>query len=195
MKKLNLGVSVTPKTKGKAHPIVDVDQETRELLLQFEAINPRYKELKTAREGLSAQLAVGIKRAFFGRYAGITPESSTLLCKVGERMVKMTVKEAYSTRLEDEKPIEAILGAERTGAWFRQATVLKVDLTKVASELEEEFAQGVLALAERLGCAEAVSVSQCIAPKAGFHEARTSLLSVDENVALDAVLPVTAYAQ
>jgi hypothetical protein len=109
--------------------------------------------------------------------------------------IKLTTKNAYSTQLSDDAPLIAAIGQELVSRWFRQATVLKLDLDKCPEEKQEDFATQVLALADKLGVTDCVSAKQCIQPKAGFHEARTSILSADMNMKLDAVLPITAFPQ
>lgn len=73
--------------------------------------------------------------------------------------------------------------------------MLAIDLDKAAEDKQDAFASGVIALAQSMGCMEAVSAKQCIQPRAGFHEARTTLLTPAQNLALDALMPVVAYAQ
>lgn len=124
-----------------------------------------------------------------------TPESSTILVQAGGRTLKLIVKDAYSKGLDDDALLIAAIGEENVSRYFRQATVLKLELDKAAEDKQEEFATRVLALAQEMGCMDAVSATQCIQPKAGFHEARTNILTPDQNAALDSLMPVVAYAQ
>jgi len=197
MKKLDLGGVKTAATSTRSnHPTVEVtDEATIALLEQFAVVNPQYKTLKNQSETLTKQLAVRIKAIFFNRFKGVTPESSTLLVVAGGRSIKLTTKNAYSKGLSDEAPLVAAIGQELTSKYFRQATVLKLELDKVETDKQETFANGVLKLAEELGVTDAVSATQCIQPVAGFHEARTTVLTVEQNIAIDAVLPITAYPQ
>lgn len=198
MKKLDLGgkISATATSSRPTHPTVVVeDAETRQLLEQFAQINPQYKTLKNQSETLSKQLAGKIKAIFFDRFKGVTPESSTLLVIAGGRSIKLTTKNAYSKSLTDDAGLIKAIGAELTSKWFRQATVLKLELDKMPEDRQEDFANQVIALAEKLGVTDALTASQCIQPKAGFHEARTTLLTPEQNLAVDAVLPITAYPQ
>jgi hypothetical protein len=197
MKKLDLsGISSASTSTRASHPVVQIDNpEAEALLTQFVLINPQYKTLKNQSETISKQLAGHIKRIFFNRFKGVTAESSTLLVRVGTTTVKLTTKNAYSTKCDDDSMIRAAIGDELTDKYFRQATVLKLDLTKVPENVEEAFASRVIALAQELGVTDAVTASQCIQPRAGFHEARTTVLSPEQNLALDDELPITAYPQ
>lgn len=197
MKKLNLGsVSTAPASAKATHPTVLVTASDFQTLLdQFAQINPQFKTLLAQTDTLKKQLAPRIKALFFTTFAGREAETSTMLVTAGGRQMKLITKNAYSKDLTDDAQLIAAIGEENVTRYFRQATVLKLDIDKAAEDLQEAFATGVIELAERLGCMDAVSASQCIQPKAGFHEARNTILNVEQNKALDALMPIVAYAQ
>jgi hypothetical protein len=196
MKKLILsGVAATPSSARSKHPIVEPDPSTLVLLEQFAQINPQFKIFKNQSETLSKQIGASAKRMFFERFNGVTPESSTMLVTAGGTTIKLIVKNSYSKQCDDESGIVQAIGQDKTSRYFRQATVLKLELDKVPEDKQEAFANRVLALASEMGVSDAVSASQCIQPVAGFHEARTTILTAAENLALDGVLAITAYPQ
>lgn len=196
MKKINLGgIQSAPASAKPTHETVEVtDEETNTLLKQFVLINPQFKTLKAQSETLGKQLQGRIKALFFEHFQGRSPETSTILVNAGGRTVKLITKNAYSNGLTDDEALIAAIGKEKVSEYFKQATVLKLDLDQCPEDRQEDFANRVLALAKELGAEAAVSASQCIQPKAGFHEARTHLLTLEENKALDKLMPVTAYA-
>jgi hypothetical protein len=196
MKKLNLtGIAAAPSSSRSTHPVVLADADTLKLLEQFAQINPQFKTLKNQSETLSKQLADPIRRMFWSKWNGVEQESSTLLCVAGGRSIKLTCKNAYSKGLSDEAPLIAAIGQELTTKYFRQATVLKLELDKMPEDCQEKFATQVLELATKLGVTDAVTATQCIQPKPGFHEARSTILTLEQNLAVDKVLPITAYPQ
>jgi hypothetical protein len=196
MKKLNLdGIAAAPSTAASKHPIVTPDGETAALLEQFGIINPQFKRLKNQSETLSKQLAQPIRELFYRTFAGVAPTSSTMLAVAGGQTIKLTTKNAYSKQCASEALIIAAIGAELCAKHFRQATVLKLDLDKMPEDKQEGFATAVVKLAQEHGVIGAVSASQCIQPAPGFHEARTIILSPEQNVALDAAIACTAYPQ
>jgi hypothetical protein len=109
------------------------------------------------------------------------------------RTVVLVFAEKYTTLCADDSAIVAAIGAQLTGAHFRQATELKIELDKIAEEKQEPFIAAVIAAAEKFGITSGISAKQYIKPRAGFHAARTTLLSPEHNIALDAVLPFSAY--
>lgn len=196
MKKIVLnGISATASAKP-SHPTVDVtDAETNALLTQWTENNPLYTRSKRVHETLGAQLAPRIKALFFGRFNGLTPESSTILANVDGRIVKLITKATYSKTVTDDTALIAEFGQEFVSQHFKESTTLKLSLDLVPEEKMEAFANGVLELARTLGVTEAVSAKQCIQPKAGFHEARTTLLNAEQNIKLDGLISITAYPQ
>lgn len=195
MKKLILsGIQPAPSTARSAHPLVPIRNDALETLLgQWAEVNPNFKRLKAQNETLAKQTAPLIRALYFETFKGVQPESSTMLVEVGGQTIKLITKNVYVKSLTDEAGLIAAIGQERTSQFFRQATVLSIDLEKVPEDKQEAFANGVLALAEQLGATGAVTAKQCIQPNPGFHESRTHRLSPAENLAIDAILPVSAY--
>ena len=194
MKKLDVGGLAKPtKAANPSHPVVTPNDELSVLLDQFVVINPQFKTLKAQQETLSKQIGAQSKALFFSHFAGITPESSTMLVQVGDKTVKLIVKCRYSESLEDDAPLREALGEEIVDRWFRQSTKLAIDFDKVPEDSQEDFANAILTAAKELGVEGAVTAKQPITPKAGFHEARTSLLTPEQNLRLDEVLPVVAH--
>jgi hypothetical protein len=196
MKKINLaGIAPAPSSARSAHPTVTLEGEAKTLLDQFAVIEPQFKTLKNQRETVTKQLAPHIRRLWFERFNGVEPESSTLLAIAGGKTIKLTTKNAYTKTVTDEALLVAAIGQELTSKFFRQATVLKLELDKMPEDKQESFATAVIELAQKMGVTDGVSASQCIQPVPGFHEARTTILNVEQNKKLDSVLSITAYPQ
>ena len=197
MKRINLGaVKAAPSSTKPAHASVVIDNpDATALLTQWVQVNPQFKTLKNTVDTLRAQLAPHIKATFFSRFSGIEPESSTMLCVIGGKTVKLITKNAYSKSLTDDAQLQAILGADLVARHFHEATVIKLDLDKCPADRQEAFAQAIIAAAKEHGAMDAITASQCIQPVAGFHEARTRLLTPEQNIQIDALLPIVAYPQ
>lgn len=197
MNKLDLGgVAAAPKSARPSHPTITADANTDALLVQFAAVDPQFKTLKNQRDTLAKQLAAPIKSMFFSLWNGRQPESSTMLVTAGGRTIKLTVKNAYSSGVTNEAALYQAIGKELTDEWFAQSTTLALDLDVIAEDKRGAFAMAVIALRDEMGLPqECVAAKQCIKPRAGFHEARTSILSAAQNIALDEIMPVVAYPQ
>ena len=193
VKKLDLGALVKKTEKPSKHPLVEVGPEALQLLEQFVELNPQFKELENQLGTIKKQLSPHIKETWFGRFAGTAAESSTLLAAVANRTVKLIVKDRYSTKCADDTGLVAALGPALVGQHFRQATVLRIELEKIADDKQEAFVAAIMSAAQELGVSDGISATQCIQPRAGFHVARTTLLTPAQNMAVDDCLPITAY--
>lgn len=196
MKKLNLGgINTTTSTSSKPeHPVITVSGDMAELLKQFTEVAPRFKVRENQKKTINEQLAPMIRGKFFETFEGRAATSSTLITQVNGMTVKLITKKAYSQKLTSEQILLGAVGPEIASS-FHEATIIKLDLDKCPEDKQESFINGVVALAQTLGVTECVSAKQCIQPIPGFHEDRCRLLTPDQNLALDQVLPITAYPQ
>lgn len=193
MKKLDLGGIKTATEPKAVHPTVDIDDnEMQTLLDQWARISPQAKSFANQAKTLSLQLAPRIKALFFSTFSGIE-SASTMLVRAGTGTIKLITKNQYSQGLDNSEELEAAIGKELTDRYFRHATVLKLDLNECPEDKQEEFATAVIELANALGVSGCITAKQCIQPKPGFHEARTSLLTPEQNAALDKLMPVVAF--
>jgi len=193
MKKLNVGVTkVAPKKSNHAH--VEVGERLEGLLHQFIVLNPTYKQAKAQHETLSKDIGAESRDLYWSRFAGITPESSTMIATVDGRDVQLIVKDAYSKSLDNEAALIGTIGQVNAEKYFEWKTTGKLDFDQVPPDKQDAFAQGIAELRANLDIPEeAVVFKQYLAPKAGFHAARTILLTPEENSKLDAVLTTTAF--
>ena len=136
----------TEKTGKAKHPIVQVGTEATELLEQFVEFAPKYKELDQlvgSHGSVKVQLAPHIKKTYFRRFAGGTPDS-TMLCDVHGNLIKLVTKNRYSTKCTD-------LGAlDEAGEQFRTAVLLKIDMEKIAAEKQQPLVDAIIAAAQQL---------------------------------------------
>jgi hypothetical protein len=202
VRKLNLGALVKPAAKkATTHPQINASKETLALLEQFLEIEPKFKALEKQSKSLKQQIAPLIKGDVFSYFKGIALDVTQVVV-AGLAGLRLTVKESYTRTVSDDRALITALAmngmsmseaAAFVGRYFCQATKIEIDLDKVAEEKQSVFAEGVIALAEKLGITEGLTAKQYIAPRAGFHAARTTLLTVEQNQAIDTALPVSAF--
>lgn len=197
---LNLGGlrKASGKTSGAAkHPIVTVGAEALELLGQFVEYWPEFARLDAlvgSKGSVKAQLAPHIKQTYFARFAGGAPDSTMLVDvpfkrdgKPGVHQVKLVTQARYATKCTDL----AALGD--AAEHFRMSTVVKIDMAKIPEAKQQPLVDAILAAAEKHGIEEGIDYTQCVQPKAGFHEARTTLFTPERNLDIDAEIPVTVF--
>lgn len=192
MKKINVGgASSSNGSKAKNHASVEVGERLEGLIHQFIIVNPDYKKFKAQHETLSRDIGAESRLLYFHRFNGLTPESCTMLATVDGREVKLLIKDQYDQNLKDEDKLVEAVGQEIADRHFDWKTTYKIDYDEVPEEQQEALAEGIEKLRVELGLSDAAIVAkQFIAPKPGFHEARTRLLTEEQNQALDAILPV-----
>jgi hypothetical protein len=196
MKKLKLDIKSESKGPAKSkHPVVKADVSTMQLLEQFEDVNPKFKDLKDQNETLSRQLATHIKALYFKHFAGVAADSTMLVKLASGKFVKLITTKKYSKKLEEESSLVSALGKTLVDKYFKQSTILKLDIDKVPESKQEAFASAVIDLANKMDVSEAVTAAQCFQPVEGFHDVRTTVLTEEQNLELDRVLGVVAYPQ
>lgn len=192
MKRVNVGgASSSNGSKAKDHATVEVGERLEALIKQFVVVNPQYKQFKNQHETLSRDIGAESRLLYFHRFCGVTPESSTMLATVDGKTIKLIVKNHYDQNLTDEEALVEAVGKEIADAYFNWKTVYKIDYDAVPEDKQERLAEGIEKLRVELALSDkAISAKQFIAPKPGFHEARTRLLTEEANQKLDAILPV-----
>jgi hypothetical protein len=196
MKRIDLseigGATAAQSTGSDKHELA-LDSEGLALLEQWAKVNPLFKTLKNQCETLSKQVAAKIKAAFFTRFNGVGVPTGTLIATTTKGVVKFILKNAYSKKFEDWSALEGAIGKENAKKHFTWRTSIEFKLDALPEDQQEKFADALVKLAKDKNAVACVTAKQYIAPRAGFHEARTTLLSTEQNAKLDALIPVTAY--
>lgn len=191
----------TLKTSTKAEaasdkPIIVLEGEALELAIQFVKYAPEYKRLGNfvgSKGTVKKQIAPHIRAAFFQHFAGRALDGATLLTTASGKQIKLTLKNQYAATCLALAPL--IAAVPKAGPHFRVISQLKIEFDKIAAEKQQALATAVMTAARELGIEEGISVSKFVQPITGFHEQRTTLLSVAENIALDEIIPLTAFPQ
>jgi hypothetical protein len=134
---------------------------------------------------------------FHGRSAGI--EDSFQVRTVGGKAM-VSLKNAYKVP-EDLAPVVAILGEELAGKVLRKTFTISIDSDAIPEFVLQSFIDELTKLARSvdsiIGTAEgtdgpvfnAISVKEKVSVVKSFHEERHTLLTPDQNLQLQAVLP------
>lgn len=196
MRKINIGGATGngAAKKKTEHATVEVGERLESLIREFIVVAPQAKRLESQRKALSGDIGSEARPLFFERFAGVVPDSSTMLAQVDGMTVKLIVKEKYAEGFTDDEALAGAIGRANVEKYFHWRTKYGIDYDKIPEDKQEAFAQGVEELRAKLGVpSEAITAKQYLEPNAGFHAARTTLLSVEQNKALDALIPVVAY--
>lgn len=94
----------------------------------------------------------------------------------------------------DDGPIAELLG-DRAARYFRQKFALKIDGDKIPEASVEPLLAELQEVFARHEAAGALTFKSIIAPTSDFHAARHSQLSVEENLAMEKIVPIVAQVK
>ncbi len=94
-------------------------------------------------------------------------------------------------RLESETALVPILG-EHTAKFFRQAFTLEIDGDKLPLDKAQDLLNELQQLFGRYGATDALKVKEGIKPVPDFHTVRHTLLTPEQNLALNQHCPIIA---
>jgi hypothetical protein len=200
---LNFGGIAKPTAKKTtpSHPTLTLTGEGLELLGQYAEKAPQFKELEKlvgSKGSIKAQLRPHIIEAYFRLFAGRAIDDSRCLttATVGEAdsfPIKLTFKEQYSKLCTN---LATLVGAvPKAEPHVHVVNTLKIEFDKIATEKQQPLVDAIIAAAQELEISEGITASECVQPKPGFHAQRCIILSPEENVAFDEIIPITAYPQ
>lgn len=198
MKKVSFGgiAKKTEKTKT-AYPVApDENGELGRMARRILTRTAQLEALEGALETDKAELKQRTTPFYFQNGHGKVevPSSVSVLAPAEEQLpageVLISFQNRYKT-LPDESPLLPLLG-ERTGEFFTQSFVLKVDGDKLPEAKVQDLMTELQDLFARYQCTEALSVTEGIKPKKEFHAKRHLEFSPEVNVALDQVCSIVA---
>lgn len=191
VKKISLaGFAKKSATTGKVYPVLpDPDGQVSEIV---ELVLTQADELDALTASLDlhkAELRALASPFFFSSHHGRSEIASSIECRATDgRQVTVQFQNRYKAA-PDDAAIVALLGA-RAAQYFRQSFTLKIDGTKIPEAAVEPLLGELQELFARHGAGDALTATQGIAPTKDFHTARHTLLSVEENAALERVCPI-----
>ena len=179
--------------KKSKHPTLTLKGEGLELLGQYAEHAPKFKELEKlvgSKGSTKAQLRPHIIAAYFQYYAGRAIDDSRCLT---EHDVKLTFKDQYSKLCTSVATLET--ACPQAAEHVHMVNTLKIEFDKIDATKQQPLVDAIVAATQELGITEGITAGECVQPKAGFHAQRTIILSPEENIAFDEILPITAYPQ
>lgn len=195
LKKLSFGTIAPKKEETKtAYPVYDnpaaaviaarIQTRTEELAALEGALKTDKAELKQT---------VGLFYFHTNHGKANVPSSISVPCLVGteKREVLVCFQNRYA-KIDSEDPLIRVLGEKRAGEYFRFQDKLTIDCDQLPVEDAQEFVDELRKLTERFNATAALTIKQEIKPVADFHAKRHLVLTVEENMALEEVAPITA---
>src|SRR5262249_20425123 len=196
LKKVTFGAIKPKKESSKsAYPILP--DPTGEIYKLAKLIKQQSQELEALDGALEANKAE-LKRltlpGYFKLHQGKIEVPSSIAVPTTEGEVLVTFQNRYK-KMADEAPLYSLLGEELVAAHFKQAFTITINGEQLASVdpanpdrcPAQEFVDAFNELVARHNSSEAVTFKQEIKPTKEFHDKRHSLLTPDQNIALDGI--------
>ena len=220
---LNLGALGAAKPKAKSEtnrPTVPRDQELDALLDSFALIKPQFDDLEAQCDMHRAEI---IARCFphWLAIAAKQPDVGSLNLVSGNPATKLllSVQNRYAAQVEFSAGQEALMAAitrtvdgaaepeDATLARFEEAfepgLTIALKFGEVPAELRQAVIDDLLPVFEKHGLlqpigdakAAAAVCKQIVQPKVGFHARRHSLFTIEENLAIQQILPAVGMVK
>jgi hypothetical protein len=183
VKKVSFAGITTKKAKPAAadkYPTFLADDQVKAAVDWLIANNPIPDQLKQVK----ADLAVQVTPFYFEQASGKVEAPSSVLVPGTTGLVTVTFPSRYDSATEEV--LQPILSG-RLGQFFRQAFKLEIDGDKIPADQAQELVAELSALFGKHGCADALAVKDQLVPVADFHAKRHLDLTVEQNLALNAV--------
>jgi hypothetical protein len=194
---LNFGsihTAVDKKKKQTDHPTLSLEGEASQLLDQFVEHMPDFKRLEKlvgSKGSIRAQLVPHLRAAMFRHFNGRAIDDSRMLGTSGNIDVKYTFKDQYSKLCLDLTSLTAAV--PKASEHFHVVDTLKIEFDKIDSAKQQPLVDAIITAAGKLGIEEGITASKCVQPKPGFHAQRCIIFDTEENIAIDEIIPITAY--
>jgi len=194
IKKLSFGKIATAKAEtATAYPVFpDTNGQAAIIAARLIQRVQDFDALEGAIKTDKAELRLMTTPHYFQTNHGRHDVPSSIAVNSPKGEVLVTFQNRYSTKMETEAPVQAVIGAQRTAKYFSQAFDFKIAGDKLPTENAQAFIDELQELLASYGCTEALEVKACIRPNSEFHAARHLELTNEENIALDQACPIIA---
>jgi hypothetical protein len=190
--KLSFG-AITKKKEGARTVYPVLPDPNGQLALMAARIIERSAQLEAIEGALEidkSEIKTLATPFYFGQASGKLEIAGGVLVPSPAGEVLISFPNRYG-RLESEAPLLPILG-ERTGTYFRQAFSLEIDGDKLPAGKAQELLTELEQLFARYHAAEALKVKEGIKPVPDFHTIRHTVLSPEQNLAINQLCPIVA---
>lgn len=194
IKKVNFGAIATATTKkpGTEYPVLPDDDHgtVAALVTKIAAATDELDALEGALAIDKAELRSLATPFYFERNHDLHEVPSSVEARNADGKNVLVAFQNRYAQCADDAPVIAVLGDERAARYFRQSFELKIagdaipdaEVEPLLAEMQELFA--------RHNAGAALTAKAIIKPTADFHIARHSVLTVEENMALEKIVPI-----
>ena len=195
LRKVSFGKIATKKDETKtAYPVApDADGKLSQIAARILERTEQFEALKGALETDKAELKFMVAPYYFQVNHGRQEIPSSVSINSPNGEVLVTFQNRY-TQLPDESALLPILGGQ-CGTHFRQSFELKIKGDKLPSDKTQELLDRLQNLFAEFGATDALEVKEGVKPVDTFHADRHRLLTPEQNMALEQVVPIIAMVK
>lgn len=199
IKKFNFGgiaAAAPKKPAGKEYPLLpdDDDGTVADLVTRILTEQEQLDALEGSIEIHKAELRSLATPFYFDRNHGLHEVPSSVEARNKDGKSVLVAFQNRYTQVSDDGPINELLG-ERAGRYFRQKFEVKINGDLIPAAAVEPLMAELQEVFLRHEAAGALAFKAIIAPTADFHTARHSQLTVEENLAMEKIIPIVAQVK
>jgi len=196
IKKISFGAMTKKADTKTAYPVYpDQNKEAALIAARIVERSARFDELEGQLKTDKAELKLMVSPFYFAtnRGKGEIPSSVAVHSAAGEVLVSFTNR---YPKLPDETPL-AFLDPALVETYFAQTFEIKIkgDALPQDPAICQTLLDRLQSLFAEFNATDALQASAGIAPKKNFHEDRHRVLTVEQNLAVDAACPMVAMVK
>ncbi len=186
-----IGTKAKAETKTEYPVFPDDNGEAALIAARIIQRTDEFDALESALKTDKAELKMMVMPFYFTTNSGKVEVPSSITVKSSTSALTVTVQNKY-TKLNSD---EALAKVPFAVPHFRQCFTFEIDGDKIPADSIEPIVAGLQALFIEHDCLSALGVSESYKPVKEFHTARHTLLTPEQNLALDQVVPIVAMVK
>lgn len=194
---IKIGTAAEKKpAKGKTEYPHFEDEEATQLAHDILQEQADWEALDGSLKAKKGELRSRAAAFYFSHNSGKVTIPSSVECGDDDGKLLVTLPNKYrDIAIEAQPDLIALLGEEFVTANFRARLSLKIDGDLLPSDNAQEIVDKLLEVLAEYNCSEALTAKQVIRPNTEFHTARHRLLTIDQNEALQLIMPIEAMVK
>ncbi len=182
------GIAKKQEKKATVYPVID-DARAKELAALIAKGVEEMEAIEANVEINKAELRSVTMPLYFRRFSGRAEVQSSMAVPSteGEVLVSFTSKYKQPTTLE---ALTALLG-DKAEKYLKSSFTLKIDSEKIPQDQQQDVVNALVSILATFGCADALTAAPAIAPTKEFHTARHTEFTVEQNMAIENIMPMT----
>jgi hypothetical protein len=189
VRRVNLGkLTATAKSKGKYPILPDPTGVIATAVETYLAQFATFEALEGSLKGLKAEFNQWARPFYYQTCRGQVEIPSSVMALSPNSQVLLTFQDRYPSVEPDWDTLGTLLG-DRLPEVITETFEIKIDGSKIPPASQQDLIEEVTALFEKHNASAAITAKLKVKPAHGFHSARHTWLTPEQNAGLDAIMP------